>query len=291
MVQRQKLSRPSFRPRVPIPRGSEGIMTLVGGAIIALFVVLAFFPHLVTPQDPIRQDTTAVLNAPSWEHPMGTDQLGRDVLSRVVYGTRVALLVSVFSVLTSLVFGLFLGSLAGYYGGKFDRVASFFMDTIYAFPGLVLTIAIVVMLGPSVLNMAIAISFWYIPTYYRIIRSEVLSTKSKVFVRAARALGATDFHIIFRCILPNVVSSTVVLASLNVADVVLATATVGFLGLGLPPPSPDWGTDLSIGHPFMLSGKWWLATFPGMMIVLITVGFNLFGEGLSEMMNPELRIR
>jgi peptide/nickel transport system permease protein len=266
----------------------EELLLAVGAAAVIIYALMAIFPFFLAPYNPIEIDALAVLKPPTWIHIMGTDYLGRDIASRVVYGTRTAISVAVLSVSLSLAIGTFLGLISGHFRGKTDRAITFAMDTLYAFPGLVLAILVVVMLGPGLMNMAISLSFWYIPTYYRMVRGEVLSVEGKSFVEAARAIGARDITIILDYILPNVVSPVVTLTSLNVADVVLATATLGFLGLGVPPPTPDWGSDLSAGYAYMLSGNWWLMAFPGLMVILLTLGFNLLGEGLAEILTREL---
>lgn len=278
------------RMRLPIPRGAEETLTYAGGLLIAVFMFIAIFPSLIAPYSPTKMNPAITLKPPTFEHIMGTDYLGRDVFSRVVYGTRTAIIVAFMSVVTSLFLGVTSGLVAGYYGGKMDRILTFIMDTVYAFPGLLIAIMIVAMLGPSITNMVISLSFWYVPNYYRVTRGEVLSVKERVFVEAAEALGASNKTIILSYILPNIVSSLVVLSSLNAADAILSTASLGFLGLGIPPPTPDWGTDLHIGFTFLQSGMWWIMTFPGLMIMLITLGLNFVGEGLSEMLNPELRM-
>jgi peptide/nickel transport system permease protein len=249
---------------------------------------MASFPSLMAPYSPTEINANTILEPPSWKHLMGTDYLGRDVFSRVVYGARTAVVVAILAVSMSLVVGISLSLIAGYYGGVLDRILTFAMDSLYAFPGLVLAILIVVMLGPSLITMSAALAIWYIPTYYRVMRSEILSVKQKTFVEAAIASGAKDRFIILMYILPNTISSIITLATLNVADVIIGTATIGFLGLGVPPPTPDWGSDLSVGYKFMLSGKWWLMTFPGVMAILVALGFNLLGEGLAEILNPEV---
>jgi peptide/nickel transport system permease protein len=163
------------------------------------------------------------------------------------------------------------------------------MDAVYAFPGLILAMAISIMLGAGGLNTSIAIAIAYIPTYFRLLRSEVLSVKTETYVEAAKAIGARDIVILLRYVFPNVTSSMYVFASLNIADVILTAATLGFLGLGVSPPTPEWGIDINTGRLFLLSGHWWLVVFPGLMIILITVGFNFLGEGLNEILNPKLK--
>jgi len=219
---------------------------------------------------------------------LGTDNLGRDISSRIVWGARTILGVALASALLSSFVGIPLGLISGFAGGKVDRTLSLVMDSIYSFPGLLLAIALAAMLGPGLLNVAVAISVIYIPTFYRVVRGQVLSIKESLYVDAARSLGAKSSNILRRYIFPNVIPSVVVVFSLNIADAIITAAGLAFIGLGLPPDIPDWGYDLSKGHSFLVAGQWWMITFPGIMITLVAAGFSLFGEGLSEILNPRL---
>ncbi|RMF27496.1 MAG: ABC transporter permease [Chloroflexi bacterium] len=219
---------------------------------------------------------------------LGTDNLGRDILSRIIWGARSVLLVAILSALFSSVVGVPLGLLSGFWGGMPDRVLSLIMDSIYSFPGLILAIAMAAMLGPGVLNIAVAIAVVYIPTYFRIVRGQTLSVKEELYVEAARSLGARARTILWLYVFPNVIPSIVVLFSLNVADSILTEAGLSFLGLGLPPPTPDWGFDLNKGKAYLPNGYWWPITFPGLMITLVALSFSLLGEGLGEILNPRL---
>ncbi len=219
---------------------------------------------------------------------LGTDNLGRDILSRLIWGARAVLAVAILSALFSAAIGVPLGLLSGFFGGWFDRVLSLIMDSVYSFPGLILAIAVAAVLGTGVVNIAIAISVVYIPTYFRMTRSQVLSIKEELYVEAARALGARQREVLGMYIFPNVISTLVVVFSLNVADAILTEAGLAFLGLGLQPPTPDWGFDLNKGKAYLPRGYWWPITFPGMMITLVALGFSLLGEGLGEILNPRL---
>jgi peptide/nickel transport system permease protein len=219
---------------------------------------------------------------------MGTDNLGRDVLSRVLHGAGVVLKVALLSAVFSAVVGVPVGLLSGFIGGKVDKVLSLIMDSIYSFPGLILAIAMAAMLGPGVLNMAIAISVVYVPTYFRVVRGQTLSVKEELYVEAARSLGARAVTILRLYVFPNVIPSIVVIFSMNIADAILTEAGLSFLGLGIDPSKPDWGYDLSKGKAFLPGGYWWIITFPGMMIALVALGFALLGEGLNEILNPRL---
>ena len=219
---------------------------------------------------------------------LGTDNYGRDVFSRVIHGARTVLGIAILAALLSATVGIPVGLLSGFFGGFLDRVLSLVMDSIYSFPGLILAIAMAALLGPGLLNIAIAIAVVYVPVYFRLVRSQVLSVKEELYVEAARSLGAKAFTLLWLYVFPNVIPSIVVIFSVNVADSILTEAGLSFLGLGLPPPTPDWGFDLSAGKRFVPSGYWWIITFPGMMIALLTLGFSMLGEGLSEILNPRL---
>jgi peptide/nickel transport system permease protein len=219
---------------------------------------------------------------------LGTDNYGRDVLSRIIHGAKTVLGIAILAALLSAAVGIPLGLLSAFSGGTADRVLSLVMDSIYSFPGLILAIAMAALLGPGIWNIAIAIAVIYVPVYFRLVRSKVLSVKEEVYVEAARSLGATALTILTLYVFPNVIPSIVVIFSVNVADSILTEAGLSFLGLGLPPPTPDWGFDLSAGKRFVPSGYWWIITFPGMMIALLTLGFSMLGEGLNEILNPRL---
>lgn len=220
--------------------------------------------------------------------PMGTDNLGRDMVSRILWGARTVMSVALASALLSSTVGISLGLISGFAGGWLDRLLSLIMDSLYSFPGLLLAIAMVAMLGPGMLNVAVAVSVIYIPTFFRVVRGQVLSVREELYVEAARSLGAKSYSILIQYVLPNVIPSIVVVFSLNIADAILTEAGLSFIGLGLPPDIPDWGYDLSKGHGYLVSGRWWLITYPGLMITLVAAGFSLLGEGLSEILNPRL---
>lgn len=219
---------------------------------------------------------------------LGTDNYGRDIFSRIIHGARTVLGIAILAALMSAGAGIPLGLLSGFVGGSPDRVLSLVMDSIYSFPGLILAIAMAALLGPGMLNIALAIAVIYVPVYFRLVRSKVLSIKEALYVEAAQSLGATAMTILVLYVFPNVIPSIVVIFSVNVADSILTEAGLSFLGLGLPPPTPDWGFDLSAGKRFVPSGYWWIITFPGVMIALLTLGFSMLGEGLNEILNPRL---
>ncbi|MEM2739878.1 MAG: ABC transporter permease [Candidatus Bathyarchaeia archaeon] len=273
--------------KLRVRKGLKYYFTFTGFAIISFFVMIAVLAPYIAPYDPIRR-VGDPLTEPSLRFPMGTDGLGRDILSRIIYGTRVVIRITLISMTLSFLIGVPLGLTSGYLGGKLDSLISLLMDSLYAFPGLVLAIALAVMQGPGEMPMATSLTVVYIPTYFRMIRSETLSIKESLFVEAARAIGAKGRSIIFSYIFPNVIPSLPIILSLNAADAVLTAAALSFIGLGITAPTPDWGFDLRMGYPYLTSKIWWPSTFPGLMIVLLTLGFSLFGEGLTEILNPKL---
>ena len=263
---------------------------LVSGILIVGLVVSAtLLAPLLAPFDPTAPTSGERLLPPGSPFYMGTDQLQRDVFSRVIYGGRVPILVALISCALSLVVGTLLGWIAGYTGGRLDRALSLIMDAIYSFPALILAIAIVAMLGPGLANMTAAIAFVYIPTYFRVARGQVLAVRAQEFVEAARALGASSVRTLLRHIAPNTMPAVMTVPSFNIADAILTEAALSFLGFGLPPPTPDWGFDIQNGQKFLQSGFWWLITFPGLMIILLSVGFGMIGEGVNDRLNPRRR--
>jgi peptide/nickel transport system permease protein len=221
---------------------------------------------------------------------LGTNDIGQDVLSRLLWGTRIALIIGFSASIVALLVGVPLGLFAGFFGGPFDRLMSLIMDSLYAFPGLILAIAITAVLGPSILNIIVAIAVLYVPTYYRIVRGQTLSVKEEVYVEAARSIGARTVEILQQYIFPNVIPSVAIIFSVNVADAILTGAGLSFLGLGLPPTIADWGIDVARGQRFIQTA-WWMITFPGLAIIMVVLAFSMMGEGLTEIFNPKLRER
>ncbi len=267
---------------------SEWWIMIAGLLVIALIVAMTLFPHLFAHYSPLDQNAGGQMTAPSAQHIMGTDNLSRDVWARVVYGAQTILGVAIAAALLSAIIGIPLGLLSGFIGGIFDRVLSLIMDSVYSFPGLILAIAFAAMLGPGVINITLAVAVVYIPTYFRLVRGQTLSIKEEVYVEAARAIGARRNTILGRYIFPNVIATVVVILSLNIADAIMTEAALSYIGLGLPAGIPDWGMDLSMGKKFLPSGVWWMITFPGLMIMLLALGFTMLGEGLAEILNPRL---
>ena len=262
----------------------------VGLAIAIIFLILTVAAPLIAPYDPFDQDLSSALEAPSADHWFGVDQYGRDMLSRVIYGTRTALLAIIMADVLALAVGGGLGLIAGFSGGQVDAVIMRIVDVLLAFPYLLLALIIVAVLGPSLTNSVIAIGIIYTPQYARLMRGQVLSVQAADFVMAARAIGAGRLRVMLRHVLPNSFTPVLVLATLQSGAVVVETAGLSFLGLGAQPPSPDWGALLAEGHGYFLTA-WWIATFPGMAIFLVVVGFNLLGDALRDQYDPRLRVR
>jgi peptide/nickel transport system permease protein len=259
-----------------------------GAAIVCLFLSLTAFAALIAPYDPFDQDLSAALTAPSAAHLLGTDQYGRDVLSRIIYGSRTALLAIVVADGIALALGAALGLLAGFLGGRTDALVMRVVDVLLAFPYLLLALIIVAALGPSLINSIVAIGVVYTPQYARLIRGQVLSIKTTDYVLAARAVGASPHRIMLRHVLPNSFTPLLVMATLQSGTVVVETAGLSFLGLGAQPPSPDWGALLADGQSYFLTA-WWIATFPGLAIFAVVIGFNLFGDALRDFFDPRRR--
>jgi len=218
---------------------------------------------------------------------LGTNQIGQDIFSRIIWGTRIALIVGLSSAVISFVVGVPIGLFSGFIGGPVDRILTLFMDSLYTFPGLILAISIAAVLGPGMGNIIVAIAVLYVPTYFRIVRGQTLTVKNELYVEAARSLGTKPITILTKYIFPNVLPSVVIIFSVNVADAILTEAGLSFIGLGLPPDTPDWGIDLARGQDY-LRRAWWLITFPGAMVSLVTLAFSMLGESLSEILNPRL---
>lgn len=261
-------------------------LSVVGLAIVVgLGSVAAIGPFLVEA-DPKTLELERQFLPPSQEYPLGTDDLGRDMLSRIVHGARVSLGVGVLAVTIGLVCGSVIGLLAGYLGGWFDAVSQRVIDVMLAFPELLLALAIVAVLGASLANVMIAVGVSAVPSYARLMRGQVLALREREYVVAARTIGARDARILFRHILPNTLSTLVVLATLGVSSAILAGAGLSFIGLGAQPPSPEWGAMLATGSQY-LRDEWWIATFPGVALALTSFGFNLLGDGLRDWLDPQ----
>jgi peptide/nickel transport system permease protein len=266
---------------------------LFGLVMVLLVIVAAIFAPLLSPHDPIFQDVEKRLLPPIGqegarpEHLLGTDHLGRDIMSRLIYGARISIIVSTSAVVFSAVLGTLIGLLSGFYGGKVDHIFMRIADVQLAFPFILLAIAIIAVLGPNLQNIIIVmgITGWVI--YARVVRGEVLSLREKEYVLAVRALGGSNGRIIFRHLLPNVIPPCIVIVTLELARMIIMEAALSFLGLGIQPPTPTWGGMLADGRVY-LATSWWLATFPGLVIMLVVLGINLLGNWLRDILDPRL---
>jgi peptide/nickel transport system permease protein len=261
---------------------------LIGACVLVVVVLAAVFAGQVSPYSPTRQDFRVEHEPPSAAHWMGTDEFGRDVLSRIIWGAQASLQAGATAASIALVVGLVLGMLAAYYGGRADSLIMRVMDVVLAFPYILLAIAVVAILGPGLRNAMIAIGIVYVPYYARVVRGAVLSVRARDYVEAARALGARDGRIMWQHVLPNTLAPVIVQTTLNVGTAIIDTAGLSFLGLGTQPPTPDWGNMLSAGRSYVIDSPW-IATFPGLAILVTVLAFNLMGDALRDAFDPRLR--
>jgi|SRR5690625_3936786 len=266
-----------------------------GFIIVILVILLAIFAPQIAPYDPNAQDYAKLNTPPMWldggssEHVLGTDNLGRDMLSRIIYGTRISLLVGVFSVVVAGAIGMLFGLLAGYYGGFIDNVLMRLVDTFLAIPSILFVLVILGVIGPGVTTLIVVIGITNWTIYARLIRGEVLSIKEREFVKAARTIGTSNFVIISKHILPNVFSSFIVVSTLSVATTIILEASLSFLGLGIQPPNISWGEMLTAGRDY-LSTSWWIATFPGIAITITVLGIIFLGDWLRDVLDPRTQV-
>ncbi len=276
------------RPRRPRRAIKLRPNLVIGGFLVLLLIVAATFAPLLAPYPPDQMKPIIRLQPPSLEHPLGTDIFGRDMYSRILYGSRIALQMSFLSVLLSALPGVWMGLLAGYHRGWGERLLSRIMDAWMAFPGLLLAIVMVARLGPSLNTTVIALGVVGIPSFYRMARSGTISTSHMLYVEAARASGVSSSRILLRHILPNLASPLIVLLTMRIGTMLLAAGGLSFIGLGAQPPLPEWGALLAAGRDH-LDTAWWLAVAPGMAFTLSVMGFNLLGDGLRDLLAPEGR--
>ncbi len=265
-------------------------LTILGFAIFAAFTFTALAAPYLAPYDPYEMKLVKAFQSPSREHLFGTDDMGRDVLSRVLWGSRISLSVGITVVVSSLCIGTILGALAGYAGGVVDELIMRFTDLVLAFPSMILALALAAALGPSLQNAMIAICLTWWPWYARLVRGQVLTLRESGYVEASRCIGAGSLHILFRHILPNSFGPVVVNASMDFGWTILVAASLGFLGIGAQPPKPEWGLMINVGRSYFMD-KPWMAMFPGLAILLVVLGSNLIGDGLGDILNPRLRRR
>lgn len=271
------------------PKRYRNPIGMVGAVIVLATVLIAIFAPLIAPYDPAAQGAIRLL-PPSRDHLMGTDELGRDTFSRIVYGSRVSLQVGIISVLIALLIGGLMGLVSGYFGGLADTWTMRLVDIMFAFPGIVLAIVIAGLLGPSRRNAMIAIGIIYAPAFARVVRGAVLSVKSEAYMEAGRVLGASNWRLVRQHVLPNIMAPLIVLTTVYLSSAILSEAALSFLGLGTQPPEPTWGGMLNIARTYMEISPW-MAIFPGLAIAILVLGFNFLGDGLRDILDPRLRER
>jgi len=276
---------------ISLPRAARhNPLAAAGGVLVLIFVIFALFAPWISPQDPAYIDLPIRLQPPSSAHWCGTDDLGRDILSRLIYGARISMLVGSCVVGASLFLGLVVGSIAGYYGGRLDRIVNIVvMNAFLSFPGILLAIAFVAFRGPGIFNLVLALSLGGWVGYARLVRGQVLAAREREFVEAARALGASDLRVIVRHILPNIIQPVIVQAAIGMAGAILAEATMSFLGLGVPPPTASWGTMLNDGRAHLFDAPH-LVIFPALAVMLAVLSFNFIGDALRDYLDPRSRI-
>ena len=262
---------------------------VAGGAVFGLFLLMALAAPLLSPHDPIRLNVAESLEPPSLRHWLGTDQFGRDVLARIIHGARVSMAMGVAAVTISVVLGSALGLLSGYYRGPVDLLVMRVVDVMLAFPGILLALVIIAVLGPNLASATIAVGVSGMPLFVRVVRSSTLTVRALQYVEAAQVAGSGDLRVLVRHVLPNVVTPVIVLVTLGIPAAIVAGAALSFLGLGAKPPTPDWGEMLSKGRAFM-GTAWWLSTFPGLAIAVVVLAINRFGDGLRDALDPRMTL-
>ncbi len=266
-------------------RISRHNLALVGVIILAPMFLCAFFAPLIAPHDPVEPDLKSILASPSLSHPFGTDTLGRDVFSRVIYGSRISLLVGFVSVGIATLIGILIGAVSGYYGGIVDELVMRFVDLMMCFPTFFLILAVIAILEPSIWNIMIVIGLTNWMGIARLVRAEILSIKGKEYILAAKTQGFPEFRIIFHHVLPNALSPVYVVATLGIGGAILTESALSFLGIGVQPPTPSWGNILTAAKD-NIEVAWWLSLYPGLAIFLTVMGYNLLGEGLRDIFDP-----
>jgi ABC-type dipeptide/oligopeptide/nickel transport system permease subunit len=273
------------RNRSALARLTRHRRAMAGLALLVLLILCAIFADVIAPYDPIKVSPTDPFAQPTAAHLMGTDQLGRDIFSRVIYGARISLTIGIVAVVISLVPGTTLGLIGGYYGSWVQAFILWGTDVLLAFPNILMAMTVIAMLGPSLVNAMIAVGISGMPRYIRLVRGSVLSAREHTYVEAARVVGVPTRRILRVHILPNVIAPSIVLATLDVANAILIAAALSFLGIGAQPPTPEWGAIIASGRNYLTSA-WWIATFPGVAIMLAVIGINLFGDGVRDALDP-----
>ncbi len=282
------MSRKNNKTRSILRRFLKNKNAVLGLIFIVILIICSLVPSLIAPYGFDDQNLQDKFISPNGQHWFGTDDYGRDIFSRVVYGARISMTIGIVSVAISSVLGTALGCISGYYGGRVDNLIMRIIDIMLAIPNILLAMSLVAMLGTSFINLIIAIGIGTVPEYSRIVRASILSEKEQEYIEAARSIGASDFRIIMKHILPNCLAPIIVQSTLSIAISILSAASLSFIGLGVAPPTPEWGSMLSSGRPF-IRDYWYVVTFPGLAIVLSVLSFNMFGDGLRDALDPRLK--
>lgn len=282
------MSRKNNKTRSILRRFLKNKNAVLGLIFIVILIICSLVPSLIAPYGFDDQNLQDKFISPNGQHWFGTDDYGRDIFSRVVYGARISMTIGIVSVAISSVLGTSLGCISGYYGGRVDNLIMRIIDIMLAIPNILLAMSLVAMLGTSFINLIIAIGIGTVPEYSRIVRASILSEKEQEYIEAARSIGASDFRIIMKHILPNCLAPIIVQSTLSIAISILSAASLSFIGLGVAPPTPEWGSMLSSGRPF-IRDYWYVVTFPGLAIVLSVLSFNMFGDGLRDALDPRLK--
>ncbi len=264
-------------------------MGIISGTFILLLVIVAVFAHWIAPYDPMVSDWMSLSSPPSLNHLMGTDDLGRDVLSRIIFGARISMYIGILSVTLGMVVGVFLGLISGYYGGKVDMLIMRGADVLFAFPGMLLAIAVVAILGSGLNNVIVAVAVFSVPVFARIVRASTLALKHSAYVDAVKCVGASDSLILFRHILPGTLSSVIIFFTMRIGSSILTAASLSFIGLGPEPDVPEWGNILAMSRNMMMGGIWHVSVFPGLAIFFTVLAFNFLGDALRDTLDPKLK--
>lgn len=284
---------PAYTARSPwkmiVLRFKKNRRAMAGLWMVLVFLIVAIFAPWIAPHDPYAQNMQVMLQSPSLDHLFGTDEFGRDIFSRIIYGAQISLMIGIVGVLISIVFGVALGTVSGYFGGIVDSVVMRVMDIFMAFPSFLLALAIVSVLGPGMVNVMIAIGIFSVPTFARLSRSAVISAKNKEYIEAARAMGGTHLFIIWKHILPNSIAPIIVLSTMRIATAILTAAGLSFLGMGAQPPTPEWGAMLSTGREYLRTAPH-VSTIPGLAIMFMVLAFNMLGDGLRDALDPKMKL-
>ncbi|MFP3391601.1 ABC transporter permease [Brevibacillus sp. SIMBA_076] len=275
--------------KLMLGRFKKNKRALYGFWMVILCLLVAVLAKWIAPYDPIEQNMDVMLEGPSWSHPFGTDEFGRDILSRIIHGTQISLMTGFVGVLIAVVIGVALGTISGYFGGLADSLIMRIMDIFMAFPSFLLALAIVSVLGPGMVNVMIAIGIFSVPTFARLSRSSVIAIKDKEYIEAVKAMGGSHFHIIVNHVIPNSIAPIIVLSTMRIATAIITAAGLSFLGMGAQPPTPEWGAMLSTGREYLRVAPH-VSTMPGLAIMFLVLGFNMLGDGLRDALDPKMKL-